>query len=120
MSNAALRRDDLASRWAVTKLQLTCCAVGLAALLFTPLLPAQKADCARLRDAPSSAGMANVVLALIVLGMLYGLAMAILPVIPATACLQLVGGSGCDGPDDEVGGHSLADDDDGNARFCGR
>jgi hypothetical protein len=121
VSNAALHRDDAASRWAVTKLQLTCCAVGLAALLFTPLLPSQKADCARLRDAPSSSGMAHVVLVLIVLGMIYGLAMAILPVIPATACLELVGGSGCSGPDDDTGGHSLADDDDGGvSSFCGR
>lgn len=120
VSNAALRRDDAASRWAVTKLQLTCCAIGFCALLCTPLLPSQKADCARLRGGPSSTAAANFVLVLIIAGMVYGLAMAILPVIPQTSCLQLVGGAGCDAPDDDAGAHSLADDDDGDAAYCGR
>lgn len=115
VSNAFLNHDDAQARWNITKLQVLCCLIGLSAIAFTPLLPSQKDDCARLRDAPSSPLMANIVLTIIVLGMLYGLAMSILPVIPATSCLKLVGGSGCGG---DAGGD--ADDDASSSNFCGK
>ena len=51
------------------------------------------------------------VLALIVLGMLYGATMSILPIVPATSCLKLVGGSGC-------GAAAAADDDAPGAAYC--
>ena len=111
LSNAALDADTHETRADVTRLQVACCLAGLAAIPFTLLLPSQKHDCARLRDAPSSRTMADAVLALIVLGMLYGATMSILPIVPATSCLKLVGGSGC-------GAAAAADDDAPGAAYC--
>ncbi|KAH8076578.1 hypothetical protein JL721_589 [Aureococcus anophagefferens] len=111
LSNAALDADTHETRADVTRLQVACCLAGLAAIPFTLLLPSQKHDCARLRDAPSSRTMADAVLALIVLGMLCGATMSILPIVPATSCLKLVGGSGC-------GAAAAADDDAPGAAYC--
>ena len=58
--------------------------------------------------------MADAVLALIVLGMLYGATMSILPIVPATSCLKLVGGSGCGAAADDD-----AAADDGGVGYCG-
>ena len=43
--------------------------------------------------------------------MLYGATMSILPIVPATSCLKLVGGSGC-------GAAAAADDDAPGAAYC--
>ena len=113
VSNAALARDDARSRANITRLQGACCLVGLASLLFLSMLPGQKRDCARLRAGPRSQASADAVLALIVVGMLYSVAMSILPVVPATACYRIVGGAGCGAADDDG---AASDDASG---FCG-
>lgn len=105
VSNRALARDDARARANMTRLQTACCGVGVASLLFLSMMPGQKADCARLRAGKRSTKAADAVLALIVVGMIYSVAMSVLPVIPATSCYKVVGGAGC-------GGQSGDDDDD--------
>ena len=114
VSNAVLKADTHQARANVTKLQVLCCLVGCAAIPFTLLLPSQKDACARLRQGPSKAWMADAVLVVIVLGMIYGVAMSVLPIVPATACLKLVGGSGCGAAADDD-----AAADDGGVGYCG-
>ena len=96
----ALEKDDTEVRWAMTKLQIITVAIALSSLLFVPMLPRQKDDCARLREGTESTLAAAVVLAIIFVGMAYGAAMNIFPLIPSTACYPIFGGDGCGDNDD--------------------
>ena len=95
LGNDAIARDDEAVRRHITYLQLVCTGFGLLALAFIPVLPRQKDECNKLRDRPSSKWASRGTLALIVLGMLWGTATSVLPLLPF-GCSKLLGGSGCD------------------------
>ena len=104
LSNEAIARDDDAVRRHMAYLQLVCAGFGLVALVFIPVIPRQKEECYRLRDRPSSVSTSRLTLALIILGMLWGTAVAALPLLPF-GCSELLGGSGCDGDDNGDDGH---------------
>ena len=90
-----LGKDNAQAKANMRNLQLLCVGIALSALFFVPILPDQKDDCARLKTLDPSPFMAKATTALIIIGMLYGGLLSILPLLPATQCLEIVGGSGC-------------------------
>ena len=69
---------------------------ALASLLTLPLLPDQKAQ-AQQRKAqwPSHVGFAVASVMIITLAMAYSLTVNVLSILPATMCMQWLGGAGC-------------------------
>ena len=70
-------------------------AIATSSLLFMPFFPRQKDDIARLKQLPPSPWMGTCTIALLALLMIFGTVFACLPIIPATSCLLIAGGSGC-------------------------
>jgi len=71
-------------------------AFALASLLTMPLMPDQKADCHhRIATWPHRTSYALVTVAIVVLGLGYSLSVNILALTPL-ACLEVLGGQGCD------------------------
>ena len=77
-------------------LTLACCGIATSALAFLPLLPSQKAHVAQLAQLPPSRVAGQLMVALLAVLLIGGTGFAILPILPGTACLRIVGGSGCD------------------------
>ena len=66
-------------------------------LVFLPLLPDQKADTqARKRSRPRATIFAAMSIVLLSVSILYSVVVNSLSVFPATSCLQIAGGDGCD------------------------
>ena len=78
---------------------LTVTSVGVASLslCFLWLLPDQKGHVAELAARPKSPRAGAVMVALLVVLIVVGTSAAVLPILPATACLRLAGGTGCGG-----------------------
>ena len=73
-------------------------AFALASLLTMPLMPNQKADAqARMATWPKHSAYALATITLVVLGLGYALTVSFLALTPL-ACLEIVGGQGCDAP----------------------
>ena len=58
-------------------------------------MPSQKAHVAELANRPKSRRAGTAMLGLLVGLVLVGTTLAILPILPPTACLQIAGGAGC-------------------------
>jgi len=70
---------------------------AFASLAFLPLLPNQKADTqARKASRPRGTPYAVASVSLIALAIAYSFTVSMLTVFPATSCLQIAGGEGCD------------------------
>jgi hypothetical protein len=110
LSGARLARDDHGARLDMARLQLLASGIALASLLFLPLLPVQKDDCARLRGGAESRVAASVVMGVIIVGMVYGAVMTTAPLIPSLGCEKWAGGSGCGAGDDDGAGLNVTHD----------
>ena len=70
---------------------------SLVAFLVLPLMPSQKADAQwRKRAWPVRPVFGVVALALLGAAFLYSVSVTLLTMVPSTACLEFVGGEGCD------------------------
>ena len=73
-------------------------------ILFTPFLPKQKEECHEWRKRGEAAGYPKLVgyasFTLATCTILYGIIATVMLVNPNTACLQAIGGSGCNNDDD--------------------
>lgn len=71
-------------------------ACSLGAFAFLPLLPDQKDDTQRrIHSRPHSAYYAVGTFAILGLGLAYSATTELLSIFPSTACMPIVGGSGC-------------------------
>lgn len=69
---------------------------ALVSIVFVGLLPPQKLQAQQRKEEwPKHIGFAYVTIALVLTALAYSLTVNVMTMIPATACLQFVGGRGC-------------------------
>ena len=79
----------------MTYLTLVSVALATCSLFFLRLMPSQKEHVRQLAQQPPSLIAGRCMLVLLAFLMVVGTGFAILPMLPATACLRVAGGSGC-------------------------
>ncbi|KAG6616715.1 Paxillin 1 [Phytophthora cinnamomi] len=96
VTNTDIVDDSKHVRWEVTYVLLIRYAMNLAALLFLPLLPRQKADTQQLKHfGGSSRFMGTLTLTYFVVSLCWTTMVNILSIYPTTSCLWIAGGPGC-------------------------
>lgn len=97
-SGNSFNASDGPNRFTIYTLVLTGISIG-ATLMFTPLLPRDKAQCQTWKEEGERLGNSTArgyfTLALCVITVVYGFVVAVLLLNPDTSCLAAVGGTGC-------------------------
>jgi hypothetical protein len=89
-------RDDDHARHQMLGLDTTILVIQLCAIAPVFILPNQKQELKRLIESgKSSVTIANIVTVVLILCMAWSLVGSLLQIFPSTACLEIVGGSGC-------------------------
>ncbi|KAE9272011.1 hypothetical protein PF008_g30207 [Phytophthora fragariae] len=96
VTNTDIADDSNHVRWEVTYVLLIRYSMNLAALLFLPLLPRQKAETQQLKHfGGSSRFMGALTLSYVAISLCGTVMVNVLSIYPATSCLRIAGGQGC-------------------------